>query len=131
MDDREMMANAYVRRLDEIAAREGCDLPATLLVALVRLFGEALDSRCEETARREFSRCGAVDDAAPVARPRCVRRRGHGGQHYAAGGERWGDETVVAAEHVGAGRPIALLCFSGCGAAATHGRFCFKHRGDR
>ena len=133
--DREMMANEYVRQLDEIAAHEGCDLPVSLLIAMVRLFGEALDSRFEATApagaRYEFTRCGAIDDGALIARPRCVRRRGHAGEHFAAGGERWGDEAIAAGERVGVRRLIELLCFAGCGAVATHGRFCFNHRGDR
>ena len=127
---REMTANAYVRQLDEIAAREGCDLPVTLLIAMVRLFGEVLDSRFEAGARYEFTRCGAVEDAAAVASSRCVRRRGHTGQHCAAGGERWGQQEI-AAEERGVRRSVELLCFANCGAVATHGRFCSDHHGDR
>lgn len=94
-----MVVNAYVRQLDEIAAREGCHLPVSLLRAMVRLFDEALDSRFETTAaagaRYEFTRCGAIDDAALIARLRCVRRRGHAGKHFAADGERWGNEAIA------------------------------------
>ena len=133
--DREMMANEYVRRLDEIAAREGCDLPLSLLTAMARLFGEALDLRFEAPApawvRYEFTRCGAIDAAPVIAKTRCVRRRGHTGQHITAGGERWGNEAIAARGRVGVRRPIELLCFAGCGAVATHGRFCLNHRGDR
>jgi hypothetical protein len=132
--DREMMANVYVRRLDEMAASEGCDLPVSLLIAIVKLFGEALDSRFEATApagaRYEFTRCGAIDDAALVATSHCVRRRGHVGEHFAAGGERWADEAIAGGKHVDVRRPIELLCFAGCGATATHGRFCRNHRAD-
>jgi hypothetical protein len=129
--EREMMANAFVRELDQIAVREGCDLPVTMLVAIVRLFGEHLESRLGPTARiearHEFTRCGAINDTAPPATFRCVRRRDHAGEHFAAGGERWGDDAG-AAEYVRVSRPIRLLCFSGCGAVATHGRFCCDHR---
>jgi hypothetical protein len=131
--EREMMANAYVRQVDEMAARESCDLPVTLLIAMVRLFGEALDA-VEARApvmRYEFTRCGATGNVPPIAASRCVRRRGHAGEHFAAGGERWGDEAIDAREHVGARRPIELLCFARCGGVATHGRFCINHRGDR
>ena len=132
--EREMRANAYVRKVDQSAAREGCDLPVTLLVEMVRLFGEALDAEFEATAsaaRYGFTRCGAMDDAAPTAKPRCVRRRGHAGEHFAASGEQWAGEAIAAGEHVDVRRPIELLCFSGCGAVATHGRFCIDHGGDR
>jgi hypothetical protein len=133
--DRRARANAFVRQVDEIAAREGCHLPVPLLIALVRLFGEALEWRPDATpsagARYEFTRCGAVDEAAAQPTLRCVRRRGHGGEHFAAGGERWGERATAVAEHVDVGGLIDLLCFSGCGAPATHGRFCFDHRGDR
>ena len=132
--DREMRANAYVRQLDQMAAGEGCELSVNLLVAMVRLFGEALDGRFETTepgARYEFTRCGAMDDAAPHASERCVLRRGHAGEHYAAGGERWGGEATAAEEHGKIRRRFELLCFAGCGAAATHGRFCSNHRGER
>ena len=131
--EREMSANVYVRKLDAIAAREGCDLPVTLLIEMVRLFGEALDAGFEATSsatRHAFTRCGAMDDAAPIARSRCVRRRGHPGEHFAAGGQRWAGEAITG-EQVDLRRPIGLLCFSGCGAIATHGRFCIDHRGDR
>ena len=131
--DRQVKANAFVRQVDEIAAREGCDLPVPLLVAIVRLFGEALECRVDATAsaaaRYEFTRCGAIDAPASVPSSRCVRRRGHD-KHTAAGGAQWGDEANTAAEHLGAGEAIELLCFSGCGAAATEGRFCGKHRND-
>jgi hypothetical protein len=130
--EREMMANAFVRQLDEIAVREGCDLPVTLLIAIMRLFDEQTESRFGPAARAgtryEFTRCGAINDAASLTILRCVRRRGHADQHFAASGERWADETAGAADYPGLGRSLRLLCFSGCGAAATHGRFCFDHR---
>jgi hypothetical protein len=132
--DRQLKANAFVRQVDEIAAREGCDLPVPLLIAMVRLFGEALacqlDASASAEARYEFTRCGAIDDAASVPRSRCVRRRGHAGQHFAVNGAAWGDEVNAAGEHAGVGEVIELLCFTGCGAAATDGRFCCNHRGD-
>ena len=31
--EREILANGFVRRLDEIAVREGCHLPSTLLIS--------------------------------------------------------------------------------------------------
>ena len=131
--EREMMANAFVRQLDEIAVREGCDLPVTLLIAVMRLFDEQTESRfgpaARAAARHEFTRCGAISDAAALARLRCVRRRGHADEHFAASGERWADETTTAAGYPGVGRSIRFLCFAGCGAVATHGRFCFNHRG--
>ena len=130
--EREMAANAFVRQLDEIAVRQGCDLPVTLLIAIMRLFDEQTASRLGEAARVqarfEFTRCGAINAAPPLATLRCVLRRGHASQHFAASGERWADETTVAAGSRGVGRSIRLLCFSGCGAVATHGRFCFNHR---
>ena len=133
--DRQLKANAFVRQVDEIAAREGCELPVPLLIAMVKLFGEALECQFDATAsaeaRYEFTRCGAIDDAASIPTSRCVRRRGHVGKHFAAEGAGWGDEANAAAEHAGAGGLIELLCFSGCGAAASHGRFCFDHRDDR
>ena len=49
--EREMAANAFVRQLDEIAVREGCDLPVTLLIAIMRLFDEQTESRLGEAAR--------------------------------------------------------------------------------
>ena len=131
-DEREMMANAFVRQLDEIAVREGCDLPVTLLMAIVRLFGEHTEPRfgpaARAEARYEFTRCGAIKDAVSPATLRCVRRRGHADEHFAASGERWADETTVAADNPRVGRSIRLLCFSGCGAVATHGRFCSNHQ---
>ena len=130
--EREMMANAFVRQLDEIAIREGCDLPVTLLIAIMRLFDEQTESRfgpaARAEARYEFTRCGAIKGAAPLATLRCVRRRGHAGEHFAVSGERWADEAAAAAESPGIGRSIKLLCFSGCGAVATDGRFCLDHR---
>jgi hypothetical protein len=129
---REMIANAFVRQLDEIAVREGCDLPVPLLIAVMRLFDEQTESRfgpaALAAARHEFTRCGAISDATAVATLRCVRRRGHADEHFAASGERWADETTTAAGYSGVGRAIRLLCFSGCGAVAAHGRFCFNHR---
>jgi hypothetical protein len=102
---------------------------------MVRLFGEALEWQLDATAsgetRYEFTRCGAIDDVASIQTSRCVRRRGHAGKHFAAGGAQWGDEATPRGEHAaGVGEVIELLCFSGCGAAATDGRFCCKHRGD-
>ena len=130
--EREMMANAFVRQLDEIAVREGCDLPVTLLIAIMRLFDEQIESRfgpvARAEARYEFTRCGAIKDPAPLARLCCVRRRGHADEHFAASGERWADETAAAADYSGVRRSIRLLCFAGCGAVATDGRFCFNHR---
>jgi hypothetical protein len=130
--EREMMANAFVRQLDEIAVREGVELPVTLLIAIMRLFDAQTESRfgpaARAEARYEFTRCGAINDAAPPARLRCVRRRGHADEHFAASGERWADETTAAPDYPGIGRSIRLLCFCGCGAVATHGRFCFDHR---
>ena len=126
------MANAFVRQLDEIAVREGCDLPVTLLIAIVRLFYEKTESRfgpaARITAHYEFTRCGAINGTAPLATLRCIRRRDHAGEHFAVGGERWGDQATAATEYVGVGRPIRLLCFSGCGAVAADGRFCLNHR---
>ena len=133
--EREMMANAFVRQLDEIAVRGGCELPVALLVAIMRLFDEQTASRFGPAARIEahyaFTRCGVIKEAAPLARLRCVRRRGHAGEHFAASGERWCDETTAEADNPGVGRSIRLLCFCGCGAVATHGRFCFSHRRAR
>ena len=133
--EREMMANAFVRQVDEIAVREGCELPVTLLIAIVRLFDEQIESLIGPTARGgaryEFTRCGAINTVVPLATLRCVRRRDHAGEHLAAGGEQWGDEAPAAAESVRVRRAIRLLCFSGCGASATHGRFCCNHRPDR
>jgi hypothetical protein len=130
--EREMTANAFVRQLDEIAVREGCELPVTLLIAFMRLFDEQTASRfapaAQIEARYAFTRCGAINAAAPLATLRCVLRRGHAAEHFAASGEQWSDETTVAADYRGVGRSIELLCFSGCGAVATHGRFCFIHR---
>jgi hypothetical protein len=130
--EREMMANAFVRRVDEIAVREGCDLPVPLLIAVMQLFDEQTESRfgpaAQVAARHEFTRCGAINDAAALAGLRCVRRRGHADEHFAASGERWADETAAKADDPGVGRSIRLLCFSGCGVVATHGRFCFNHR---
>lgn len=130
--EREMMANAFVRQLDEIAVREGCDLPVTLLIAVMRLFDEQTESRfgpaARAAARHEFTRCGAVNDATALTNSRCVRRRGHADEHFAASGERWADETTTATGNAGVGRPIRFLCFFGCGAVATDGRFCFNHR---
>jgi hypothetical protein len=98
--DRQVKANAFVRQVDEIAAREGCDLPVPLLIAMVRLFGEALawqfDTSASAEARYEFTRCGATDDATSPPGSCCVRRRGHAGRHFAASGARWGDEANAA-----------------------------------
>jgi hypothetical protein len=128
--EREMMANDFVRDLDELAVRAGFDLPVTLLIAIMRLFDQQTESRfappARAEARYEFTRCGAINGAAPLATLRCVRRRGHADDHFAATGERWADET--AAQRLTVARSISLLCFSGCGAVATHGRFCFNHR---
>jgi len=130
--EREMMANAFVRQLDEIAIGEGCDLPVSLLIAIMRLFDEQTESRfgpaARAGARYEFTRCSAISAVAPLATLRCVRRRGHAGEHFAASGERWADDTGAAADYPAMGRSIRLLCFSGCGAVASHGRFCFDHR---
>ena len=130
--EREMMANAFVRQLDEIAVHERCELPVTLLIAIVRLFGEHMDARFGSAARiearYEFTRCGAINGAAALSPLRCVRRQHHAGEHFASGGERWGDDASVEAEYVRVRRPMRLLCFSGCGAVATHGRFCCDHR---
>ena len=132
--DRQLKANAFVRKVDAIAAREGCDLPVPLLIAMVRLFGEALEWRFDASgsaeARYQFTRCGAIDDAGSGPRSRCVRRRGHAGQHFEAGGAVWGDEANGSAEQ-GGGEVIELLCFYGCGATATEGRFCSRHRSQR
>ena len=129
--EREMMANAFVRQLDEMAVREGCDLPVTLLIAAMRLFDEQTESRfgpaARAAARYEFTRCGAINAPAALGRLRCVLRRRHADEHFAESGERWADETTTAAGHAG-GRAIRFLCFSGCGAVATDGRFCFNHR---
>ena len=48
--DRQLRANAFVRQVDEIAARQGCNLPVPLLMAMVRLFGEALEWQRDATA---------------------------------------------------------------------------------
>ena len=133
--ERELTANAFVRQLDEIAARERCELPVTLLIAIVRLFGEHMEARLGSAgrlqARYDFTRCGAITHGASPAMVRCVRRRDHAGEHFAAGGERWGADAGVETEHVRVSRPMRLLCFSGCGAVATHGRFCSHHRDGR
>lgn len=131
--DRQLKANAFVRQVDEIAASEGCELPVPLLIAMVKLFGEALEWQSDTPAKRpyEFTRCGAIDDAASIPRSCCVRRQGHAGRHFAASGARWGNEASVATEHAGVGQVIELLCFSECGAPATDGRFCCNHRSDR
>jgi hypothetical protein len=126
----EVKANAFTRQVDELAKVEGCELPATVLLALVRLFGEALEVPWgvgRGWARYEFTRCGAVDDQAEDVRPRCVRRLGHAGRHFAARGEQWGDATRHAERTVEHQR-FELLCFSAdCDAVATHGRFCVRH----
>ena len=121
-----------VRQLEEIATREWCDWPVTLQIAIMRLFAEQTESRFGPAAwaeaRYKFTRCGAIKDVAPPATLRCVRRRGHAGEHLAVSGERWADKTAAVAQHPGIGRSIRLFCFSGCGAVATDGRFCLDHR---
>lgn len=58
----ERMANAIVRQVDEIAVRDGCELPVTLLTAIARLFGEHAESQFGPVspveARYQFTRCG-------------------------------------------------------------------------
>ena len=132
-NDREAIVNALTRRFDEVAVAAGCDLPAPVLVSLVRLFGEALkasltsrDGRTWSGGEHQFTRCGAVDYPAAGTRRRCVRRWGHAGQHFAVTGEQWGEVSPAAAD-----RPperLELLCFRGaCDAVATLGKFCARH----
>ena len=118
-NDREAKANALTRRVDEFALSAGCELPRSVLVSLVRLFGEALDAQPanrDGTTWRdgEFTRCGAVDHTTAGTHPRCIRKCGHAGQHYAVTGEQWGDDNP-APDH--ASERLELLCFSaGCDA---------------
>jgi hypothetical protein len=133
VNERETKANVLTRRFDEIAVAAGCDLPGSVLTALVRLFGEALDAqptsghvRTWSGRDQGFSRCGAVDHTIAGRRPRCIRRSEHAGQHFAVTGEQWGPDSPVEADQPP--ERLVLLCFAGaCEAVATVGRFCARH----
>lgn len=134
-NDREAKANMLTRRLDEVAVAAGCDVPASVLASLVRLFGEALEAQLTSRDGRmwsgrdhEFTRCGAVDHTTAGTKPRCVRKLGHAGEHFAVTGEQWGDDNPAEPDH--APERLELLCFCGaCDAVATLGRFCARHAG--